>query len=141
MSTAGDIGKGLAMNPVVGGVVVLAAIGGFVYWKWGDDISDFFENLKDRFNPTSDKNLAYSGVNAIGAAVTGDENFTLGGAIYEATHDEQGGVDLPNLNPFAAAFRFGEDLGSRIASQFDEREATPGTVSSGPTRRYSRGGS
>lgn len=38
----------------------------------------------DAVNPTSDKNLAYSSANALGAAVTGDESFNLGAVAYDA---------------------------------------------------------
>jgi hypothetical protein len=37
-------------------------------------------------NPASDKNAAYSGVNAVGAALTGDKAFSLGVWIYELLH-------------------------------------------------------
>jgi hypothetical protein len=40
------------------------------------------------FNPLSADNFAYQGVNAIGAAVTGDKDWSLGVAIFEATHAE-----------------------------------------------------
>lgn len=34
-------------------------------------------------NPTSDQNLAYRGVNAAGAAVSGDKSFSLGSWLYD----------------------------------------------------------
>ena len=37
-------------------------------------------------NITSDQNLAYKGVNAVGAAVTGDTSFSLGSWLYDLTH-------------------------------------------------------
>jgi hypothetical protein len=37
-------------------------------------------------NPTSDQNLAYKGVNAVGAAVSGDQSWSLGGFIYDLVH-------------------------------------------------------
>lgn len=37
-------------------------------------------------NPLDSRNLAYSGVNAVGGAITGDTGFTLGGWIYDITH-------------------------------------------------------
>lgn len=39
---------------------------------------------RQRFNPTSDQNLAYSGVNAVGSALSGDADWSLGVAVYEA---------------------------------------------------------
>lgn len=44
---------------------------------------------RERFNPTSDKNFAYSGVNAVGSALTGDKDWSLGVAIYEAVDKVQ----------------------------------------------------
>lgn len=37
-------------------------------------------------DPTSDKNVAYTGVNAVGAVLTGDKDFSLGSAIYDWFH-------------------------------------------------------
>lgn len=37
-------------------------------------------------NPTSSENLAYRGVNAIGGAIAGQSDWSLGGAIYDWTH-------------------------------------------------------
>lgn len=38
------------------------------------------------FNPASPNNVVNSTVNSVGAAVTGDQYFTLGGWIYDMTH-------------------------------------------------------
>ncbi len=40
-------------------------------------------------NPVSDKNIAYQGVNAAGAAVTGDSEFSLGTWLYNVTHADE----------------------------------------------------
>lgn len=42
------------------------------------------EVIKTDLNPASDKNLAYTGVNALGSAVTNDPSFNLGNRIWEA---------------------------------------------------------
>lgn len=39
-------------------------------------------------NPVSPNNLAYKGVTAMGTVFTGNKDFTLGGWIYDLTHDE-----------------------------------------------------
>lgn len=39
-------------------------------------------------NPLSDKNAAYTGVNAVGSAVTGDKDFSLGSWLYDVFNDE-----------------------------------------------------
>jgi hypothetical protein len=42
-------------------------------------------------DPTNPNNLAYSGVNKVVGALTGDQNETLGGWLYDLTH--------PSVNP------------------------------------------
>src|SRR5579863_7924709 len=37
-------------------------------------------------NPTDPNNLAYRGVNAVGASVSGDSSWSLGGWIYDLVH-------------------------------------------------------
>jgi hypothetical protein len=37
-------------------------------------------------NPASDQNLAYQGVNVVGAAVSGRSSWTLGTWLYDITH-------------------------------------------------------
>lgn len=44
----------------------------------------------DAVNPTSDKNLANQAVNAAGAALTGDKDFSLGTAVYNFFHSDEG---------------------------------------------------
>ncbi|MBB1602550.1 hypothetical protein [Variovorax sp. UMC13] len=48
-------------------------------------------------NPTSDQNLAYRGVNAVGNALTGDGDFSLGSWIYDRLHPETADV-APRVN-------------------------------------------
>lgn len=38
-------------------------------------------------NPVNQDNIFYTGVNNVGEVLTGDENFNLGGWIYDKTHD------------------------------------------------------
>ena len=40
-------------------------------------------------NPLSTENLAYQGVSATGAALTGDRDFSLGVLIWELTHADE----------------------------------------------------
>lgn len=39
-------------------------------------------------NPLNNENVFYGGVNSVGAELTGDEHFTLGGWLYDLTHGE-----------------------------------------------------
>lgn len=45
----------------------------------------------DLVNPTSSKNLAYTGVNSVGQALSGDEHWTFGTWLYEITHPSEEG--------------------------------------------------
>lgn len=40
------------------------------------------------FDPTSSDNLAARGVNAVGAALSGDASWSLGAWFYDVTHDD-----------------------------------------------------
>lgn len=74
--------KNLKVN--IDGVMVLAvlAAAGAVY------LHSKAAAIKTAVDPTSHDNLANRAVNGIGEAITGDEHWTLGGAIYDLTHDE-----------------------------------------------------
>lgn len=67
----------------VGVAAVVTAL--FLSYKAGEAAKD----LGNAINPTNPDNIFYTGVNAVGESITGDEHWTLGAAIYEWTHDEQ----------------------------------------------------
>lgn len=46
------------------------------------------EAAAQAINPVSDKNLAYRGVNAVGEAITGDKEFSLGSWLYDVFNPE-----------------------------------------------------
>lgn len=64
---------------VAAGVVVLGYLAGR---KAGDTVSAVGTGL----NPASPDNYAYRGVNSVGAALTGQESFSLGSYLYDLTH-------------------------------------------------------
>ena len=72
------------------GVVALIGVAAvyFIGKKLLGGAGDAARAVGDAVNPTSDKNLAYRGVNAVGATITGDDSFSLGGWLYDLTHDE-----------------------------------------------------
>lgn len=74
-----EIGAGAA---IVAGILVLGVAGIYAAKRAG------VLPGADTFNPASPDNLAYRGANAIGAALTGDQDFSLGARIWEWTHDE-----------------------------------------------------
>lgn len=49
-------------------------------------VSDGVAAAGQSINPVNPNNIFYSGVNHIGEVLTGDENFTLGGWIYDKTN-------------------------------------------------------
>lgn len=80
--TAEGIASGIVKG--VGGAVV-GTIGGIVTGT-GEVIADGYSALPNAIKPSSDQNIIYKSVNKIGAGVTGDSSFTLGGWLYDITH-------------------------------------------------------
>lgn len=58
----------------------------FVYSRVKGDAGNAVSASLESINPVSQENIFSSGVNAIGATLTGDKNFKLGAWIYEKTH-------------------------------------------------------
>lgn len=52
----------------------------------GKKAADTAKDALNAVNPFNHDNVFATGVNKIGATITGDTNFTLGGAIYDWTH-------------------------------------------------------
>jgi hypothetical protein len=78
------------------GLLVGVPLLGFIGWKlWG--ARDAIASAVDKVNPASDKNFVYQGVNSVGSAVTGDENFTLGGWAFDVTHNADGTVNTGSI--------------------------------------------
>lgn len=76
--------------------LMLAAAGAAVYLAWrayagagsaAGTIKDAASTVGGWINPAADTNLVYQGVNGIGSFLTGDTDYSLGGAIYEVTHN------------------------------------------------------
>lgn len=80
------LGIGAAL--VLGGVYLLRQIGSMAGNALGGiaDSLPPLDSVVDAVNPASDQNLAYRGVNAVGGAVSGDKNWSLGSWLYDATH-------------------------------------------------------
>ena len=66
------------------GVLALAAVAavGVLYLK-RKDITEGVKDAAQAINPASDRNIVYRGVNGIGVSVSGDPEFTVGGAVYD----------------------------------------------------------
>lgn len=77
-----DFKKTLVQAALVGlGVYLVASM-------FGKGLKAGLSAVGTAINPTSDRNLAYRGVNAIGAAVSGRDSFSLGSWIYDLTHED-----------------------------------------------------
>lgn len=97
----------MTSDNIKSGVYLAAiAVAGYVIYKAvgtadaaGKAVSTAAATVGGWVNPTSDKNLAYSGVNAIGGAISGEKDWSLGGAIYDWTHTGQSAYVDALVNP------------------------------------------
>lgn len=90
------------LNTKAAGYGAAVLVGGLVIYFVGKQILDFFKDKAPppgSFDITSDRNLAYRGTNAIGEALTGDKDFSLGGWLYDLTHDEYDPNAPPTFEP------------------------------------------
>ncbi len=51
----------------------------------------------DKINPASSNNFVNQGVESIGAKLTGDKDFTLGGWAYDWSHNDDGSLDKAGM--------------------------------------------
>lgn len=92
-------------NAKFAAVLGVVGVGGYLAWKaykGASGLADGIgaaasnlgaavgETLSTTLNPASDQNIVNTGANAIGAAVTGDQTFSVGGAIYETVNGGEG---------------------------------------------------
>lgn len=81
-AVSGDMMVKLAL-----GVAVLG-IGYFAFIKVKKTAGAAAAAAVDAVNPASSNNLVNRGVTAVGSAISGDSGWTLGGWIYDITHDD-----------------------------------------------------
>lgn len=102
----------------------LAGLVAFYFWKMP----------KGSFNPASQNNIVTGAVNSAGASVTGDEYFTLGGWLFDATHPA---VVAERDSPIAAPAPAGDSFGAwlydlthpgMVAARDPQPAAPTGTV-------------
>lgn len=92
------------------GVLALAGLGvaGLVAWRVyraGGQVAEAAAELAQRdLNPASPDNVVNRGVSAIGAAISGDPAWSLGGQLYDWTHTDQAD---PGRNTVADDFSAG----------------------------------
>jgi len=87
---------------------MLAAAGAAAYVLWRsvqgagaavDSVAAAASTVGGWVNPTADTNLAYRGVNALGSLATGDTNWTLGSATYDAVQGAKTELTTWSANP------------------------------------------
>ena len=71
------------LDSKVGMVTAAAAVVGVGLYLAEKKIRDGASAVGDLINPVSDKNFIYRGVNGVGAALTGNQNFDLGVWTYD----------------------------------------------------------
>lgn len=65
-----------------GQITIIAAVGVFVLY-YGERKA---RKVVNAINPVNDENIFYQGTNAVGAKITGRDNFDLGHFIYDLIH-------------------------------------------------------
>lgn len=75
-----DLTKIVTSN--TGAVIAIAVIGAAALYYTSKKAVDVGQAI----NPVNDDNIFASGVDAVGAKLSGNENWTLGGWIYDITH-------------------------------------------------------
>jgi len=75
--------------------VTLGAIfaGGVVLYKANKAGQAIKETVSKDLNPASNENIINKGVSSVGASISGNENWSLGGWIYDITHPESKAVE------------------------------------------------
>jgi len=61
---------------------ILLGVAAFAVWFAAKQAAKVGEAV----NPLNDENIFYTGTNAVGAVLADDQDWTLGGAIYDWTH-------------------------------------------------------
>ncbi len=76
------------LNSKVGLAVALGVMGaGFVVYS-ANKAKQSVIDVGQSINPVNDGNIFNQGVLSVGRAITGKDNWTLGGWIYDITHDD-----------------------------------------------------
>lgn len=81
---------GLKLNANSQTVLVAAAVGLGLAYLAARKAKAAAASVAASVDPTSTENLAYQGVNKVGGAITGRDDFSLGVWIYEKIHGPNG---------------------------------------------------
>ncbi len=73
-------------NTKVGMVAAVAVVGGVALYLAEKKAREAAADIGHAINPVNNDNIFASGVDSVGAKLTGNENFRLGAWIYDLTH-------------------------------------------------------
>lgn len=96
------------------GLVVVGLVG-VVYIS--TRAKDAVVEVGNAVNPLNQDNVFYTGVNNVGAKITGDKDFNLGTVTYDATHTENNGHVLDPTNDENFFYSSVNALGERVSGE------------------------
>jgi hypothetical protein len=73
-------------NSKAAAVLAVGIVGGVGVWYVKKQAKEAIDIVGDAINPISETNIFNRGVNSVVQTLTGKENQTLGGWIYDVTH-------------------------------------------------------
>lgn len=73
-------------NTKVGTVAAVAVVGVAAIYLAEKKAREAAADIGQAINPVNNDNIFASGVNSVGAKLTGDQNFKLGAWLYDITH-------------------------------------------------------
>lgn len=71
-------------------MIMFLGAGAVLLWITKNKAEGVVNGAVESVNPVNRNNIFYSGVNAVGGALTNNSDFSLGAWIYDATHDTGG---------------------------------------------------
>lgn len=102
-------------------IAFAGAAGVFLAWRLSRGVVDAVK--AGAVDPTSDNNLAYRGVNAVGSSITGDSSFSLGSWLYDLTHDTEAEARMIRETPKRPAARPAPFVGPPEPTQAERERA------------------
>lgn len=88
---------------LVGGAIAVA----YTVYKTGQAVDAVGEVVAKDLNPANKNNIINKGVSSLGATISGNDNWTLGGWVYDVTHPREADIINPNL---AATVSTGDNI-------------------------------
>lgn len=80
-------------------VAAVAVVGGVALYLAQKKAMELAGDVGHAINPINNDNIFASGVDSVGAKLTGNERFSLGGWIYDKVHESDKSGDVWNGYP------------------------------------------